>query len=147
MKIICNKELPMHIEGGIWGITNEKGKSLILINVLEGLKWSREIHGSIRIHENENFSFMFLGKEKSNEEESVIGLFLSKDPYSVLKGTEIYSSSSEGKYDGYGKFGVYKVGTILEMMDDNDPLFYLLTSQGWEEIPTYELYEGPLIIF
>lgn len=147
MKIICNKYLPMHIGGGIWGISNERGKNLVLINQIEGLKKCDKFLGSIRIQENENFSFMFLRKEKSNEEESVIGLFLSKDPYSVLKGTEIYSSSSEGKYDGYGKFGVYKVGTILEMMDDNDPLFYLLTPQGWEKIPTYELYVGPLIIF
>jgi hypothetical protein len=138
-KIIFNRELDFNGEK-IWTAKNGATKrELVLVNKLGDLGKKEVIIGKVGWLNKGNHSFIFLNQ--SEKTEKVLGIFLnSQYSYTLKKGKEIFSNSSVGGYgNSESKFGIYELGTILEVHSykhrrGND--YYELRSSGWNFLGT-----------
>jgi hypothetical protein len=88
--------------------------------------------------EKGNHSFIYLNKPSPNEYHKVFGLFLNNEyGYSLYKGKTFFEGSSVGSRTEESKFGLYSVGTVLEVFGHNhtsSKFYELRKDNGWVEI-------------
>jgi hypothetical protein len=94
-----------------------------------------------------NHSFIFVNEPKSNSDNRILGVFLNTSyGYSVHKGKELYSNNSVGGVgNSESKFGIYEVGTILEIdtyKNRQSASYMQLTENGWIEIEIENNFES-----
>jgi hypothetical protein len=148
-KVILNKKLNFDKER-IWTAKNgATRRELVLVNKLGDIGKTKSVVSKVGFIKKGNTSFIYLNP--SEKTDKTIGIFLCESyGYTLKKGEEIFVSSS---YGGYGnsesKFGIYELGTILEVHSykhrrgDN---YYELRSSDWKflgkDIPLSEDLDG-----
>lgn len=149
-KIYCNQKLSLDKQGEIWSASNgATRRNLVIINKLMSVTPSNELNASVGTLDKGNHSFIFLNEEKMNDKNRIVGLFLNSDyAYQVLEGKELYSSYSSGGYgNSCSMFGLYEVGTLLEIntyKNRNTPSYYRLTESGWIIVPSHEVFSDDI---
>lgn len=143
-KIYSNIELSLDQQGEIWSASNgATRRTLIVINKIneEPGNYFRAKLGTLN---KGNHSFIFINDENGNDDERILGLFLNSDyAYQVLEGKELFTNYSSGGYgNSCSQFGIYEVGTLLEVntyKNRNTPSYYRLTESGWIDVPVHEV--------
>jgi hypothetical protein len=137
MKVYLMEKLKFEEGEVLW--TRKNGatrRTLSLINKSNIKGEHQVIEGvSLGYLDKGNHSFIFINNEK-NPNNKIVGIALCSDyGYRVVKGTELYTSSSVGGYgNSESRFGIYEVGTILAYdtyKSRRGELYYKLTPEGW----------------
>lgn len=142
-KIYSNIELSLDQQGEIWSASNgATRRTLVLINKINEQP-GNFFRAKLGTLDKGNHSFIFINEEKGNDER-VLGLFLNSDyAYQVLEGKELFVNHSSGGYgNSCSKFGIYELGTLLEVntyKNRNTPSYYRLTTSGWVDVPVHEV--------
>lgn len=142
-KIFSNIELNLHNEGEIWKASNgATRRTLMVINKINH-PTTNVFYGKLGFLDKGNHSFIFINEDKTNKND-VLGLFLNSDyGYQVIEGNEIFSNESVGGVgNSCSKFGIYSVGTILEVnsyKNRNTPKYFKLNENGWVNVPVYDM--------
>lgn len=149
-KIYSNIELHLDQQGVIWSASNgATRRSLVVINKTT----TNEEHGNyfraqLGFLDKGNHSFIFINEEKGNDER-ILGLFFNTNcAYQILEGKELFANySSGGGGNSCSRFGIYEVGTLLEVntyKNRNTPSYYRLTESGWVYVPVHEVYTSSI---
>ena len=142
-KIYSNIELNLEQQGEIWIASNgSTRRTLVIINKINEQK-GNVFRAKIGTLNKGNHSFIFLNEE-TGEDNRVLGLFLNTSySYQVLEGNELFSNYSEGgQGNSCSKFGIYEIGTLLEVntyKNRNTSSYYRLTDEGWVQVPVNEV--------
>jgi len=142
-KIYSNIELSLDNQGEIWSASNGATKrTLVVINKINkqpGLMFRAKL-GTL---DKGNHSFIFINEDKGDDNR-ILGLFLNSSyAYQVLDGKELFTNYSSGGYgNSCSQFGIYEVGTLLEVntyKNRNTPSYYRMTDNGWVDVPVHEV--------
>jgi hypothetical protein len=145
-KVFCNHPLTFS-EEVVWEACNGATRTrLKLINKTSIRGQMAVFAASIGTYENGRNSFIFLNPPKIGDNR-ILGLFLNAAyGFTVREGKELFSASSVGGYgNSESKFGVYEVGTLIEVhtyKDRRPSNFFKLTTDGWVEVPNHEVIES-----
>jgi len=142
-KIFCNINLDFSKEV-MWEAQNgATRRTLVVINKCISDKETNTFEAHLGYLDKGNHSFIFINAPKNNDNR-ILGLFLNDSySYDVIEGTEIYSNYSLGGYgNSCSKFGIYTLGTILEVYTykfRNTSSYFKLTENGWVNLKPYEI--------
>lgn len=142
-KVFVNQTLDFSKEV-LWEAQNGRTRrTLVVVNKIPSELKVNQFEGQLGFLDKGNHSFIFINEPKSNDNR-VLGLFLNNEySYDLIEGHELYSSYSQGGYgNSCSKFGVYTLGTILEVhtyKNRNTPSYRKLTENGWEYLTPYEV--------
>lgn len=142
-KIFCNINLDFSKEV-MWKAQNgATRRTLVVINKCISDKETNTFEARLGYLDKGNHSFIFINAPKNNDNR-ILGLFLNNSySYDVIEGTEIYSNYSLGGYgNSCSKFGIYTLGTILEVYTykfRNTSSYFKLTENGWVNLKPYEI--------
>lgn len=142
-KIYSNIELSLDQQGEIWSASNgATRRTLVVINKINEQP-GNYFRAKLGTLDKGNHSFIFINEEKGTDER-ILGLFLnSAYAYQVLEGKELFTNYSSGGYgNSCSQFGIYEVGTLLEVntyKNRKTPLYYRLTKNGWVDVPIHEV--------
>lgn len=147
-KIHSNVELNLDQENEIWRAQNgATRRTLAVINKIKEQPGTffRAKLGTLN---KGNHSFIFINEEKDNDDR-IIGIFLNDYcGFTVLEGEELFGNcSTGGPGNSCSKFGIYKLGTLLEVHTykyRRTPSYYRLTENGWENVPAYEVHSSEI---
>ena len=143
-KIYSNIELSLDQQGEIWSASNgATRRTLIVINKINEQP-GNYFRAKLGTLDKGNHSFIFINEEKGNDDDRILGIFLNSTyAYQVLEGKELYTNYSSGGYgNSCSQFGIYEVGTLLEVntyKNRNTPSYYRLTEIGWIDVPVHEV--------
>lgn len=149
-------------KGKVWERQNGLTRRTLVLIVNEkdfpdGIN-GKQVRGRIGWLKKGNHSFIFINKEKYPSDK-VVGIFLNrqygysvcpreahtfeemqKNPEGAKSPYQIFSSSSYGgPGNSESRFGIYKVGTVIEVFTYKyrSPFtYYLLTEKGWVKMGT-----------
>jgi hypothetical protein len=146
MKLFINNSmLPLNQEGKVWEAQNgATRRTLVVINKIAVSDGQVNfIDCSLGFLDKGNHSFIFINPNKFNDDR-ILGLFLNREcGFKVVEGNEMYSNNSIGGYgNSESKFGIYEVGTIIEVTtykNRKTPTYYKLTTDGWVNLGVYEV--------
>lgn len=142
-KIYSNIELSLDQQGEIWSASNgATRRTLVVINKINEQP-GNYFRAKLGTLDKGKHSFIFINEEKGTDER-ILGLFLNSDyAYQVLEGKELFTNySSGGSGNSCSQFGIYEVGTLLEVntyKNRNTPSYYRLTESGWIDVPAHEV--------
>ena len=123
-----------------WKASNGKTRPTLVVVNKAGVE-GKTFRASLGTLHKGNHSFIFINEEKKPDDR-VLGIFLNSHcGYAVVEehspeGAEIFSGSSEGgPKNSESKFGIYKLGTTIEVFsyaNRGGETFFRLTEEGWE---------------